>query len=350
MTSLLLDQPTGTNVDDRFAQIVDELTRRGFLTGALGSAALLGLAGCSSDGSTIDPSPSAPGAVEIVHEFGTTVVPADPGRVVTVGWNDQDFVLALGVVPVATRGGYIDNYNELPWVVQATGGKGVSDSVGVDEINYEAIVAARPDLILAMYEDIDAATYARLAAIAPTVVKEAKYPEDLIPWRDELLVIGKALGKQAEAEALVADVDAKIAAAKQEHPEFSGKVLVVDYGPESGGHWLVPAGDPRRALFDDLGFATQTASQDVSEEQLDLLDKDVLFVNGATEAQMAHSAAFTHLKVVADGRTLYTPFTSHLSSALSLAGPLSLLYALDILVPQLANALNGRPVADLDNA
>jgi ABC-type Fe3+-hydroxamate transport system substrate-binding protein len=51
-----------------------------------------------------------------------------------------------------------------------------------------------------------------------------------------------------------------------------------------------------------------------------------------------------------DDRTLYTTFESHLSGALTYSGPDALLYALDVLTPQLANALNGRPVADLANA
>lgn len=58
----------------------------------------------------------------------------------------------------------------------------------------------------------------------------------------------------------------------------------------------------------------------------------------------------TRLAVVRDGRTLYTTVDSPLSGALSYSGPDALLYALDVLVPQLANAVGGRPVADLSNA
>ena len=86
---------------------------------------------------------------------------------------------------------------------------------------------------------------------------------------------------------------------------------------------------------------------DVSEEKLSLLDRDVLFVNGATREQMMGSPAFARLGVVRDGRTLYTTFDSNLSGALTYSGPDALLYALDKLVPQLGNALNGRPVTDL---
>jgi iron complex transport system substrate-binding protein len=345
MATDLIDSPTRS--DTEFHRIVDGLTRRGFLTGAAGSAAILALAGCGGNDETTKPT-SASGAT-IPHEHGSTTVPPNPQRVVTVGYNDQDFVLALGVVPIATRG-WFENYNQLPWVQKATQGKGVRDTAGSDEINYEAIAAAGPDLILALYEDIDSLAYRRLSAIAPTVVKGAKFPADEIPWREELRLTAEALGKQDQAKDLLAQVEAKITAAKEAHPEFAGKVLVVDYGPEDGGHWLVPAGDPRRALFDDLGFAAQKVSEDISEEQVDLLDRDILFVQGATRKQMLTSSPFSHLDVVSEQRTLYAGFSSTLSAALSYDGPQALLYALDVLVPQLANVLNGRPVANLESA
>ncbi len=70
-------------------------------------------------------SAAAGDTVTVSHKFGETTIPADPKRVVTAGWIDQDFVLSLGVVPVGSRGGYFENYDSFPWVQQETGGKGV---------------------------------------------------------------------------------------------------------------------------------------------------------------------------------------------------------------------------------
>lgn len=289
---------------------------------------------------------SAP--ITISHKFGETKVPANPERVVTVGWTDQDFVLPLGVVPVSTRE-FSENYNDLPWVQKATDGKGLT-TWGADSIDFEAIAAQKPDLILAIYETIDQQTYDRLSQIAPTVIQSADYADEETPWDVQLLTTGKALGKEAEAKDLVNTVQQKIGDARKSNPEFDGKTLVVDFGPADGGHYLLGEQDPRRSLFTALGFKTQDVVGDVSEEKLELLDRDVLFVNGATKEDLASSPAFTRLGVVRDGRTLYTNFESKLSDALTYSGPDSLLYALDVVTPQLANALNGRPVADLADA
>lgn len=300
--------------------------------------------GCGSEPT----SASDASATTISHKFGETSVPANPTRVVTVGWTDQDFVLPLGVVPVSTRE-FSQNYNDLPWVQKSTDGKGVS-TWGADSIDFEAIAAQKPDLILAIYETIDKETYDRLSQIAPTVIQSADYPDEETPWDVQLLTTGKALGKEDAAQELVGKVQGRIDAARQANPEFDGKTLVVDFGPADGGHYLLGANDPRRSLFTALGFNTQDVVGDVSEEKLGLLDRDVLFVNGATADELTASPAFARLGVVRDGRTLYTKFDSKLSDALTYSGPDSLLYALDVLTPQLANALNGRPVADLADA
>jgi iron complex transport system substrate-binding protein len=315
------------------------------------AAVVLAVAPLAACGSAKDSAPQADQAVSVMvsHKFGETKVPANPSRVVTVGWTDQDFVLPFGVVPVSTRV-FEEGYNDYPWVKAATDGKGVSTWGGVDEIEFEAIAAQKPDLIFAIYESIDKETYDRLSQIAPTVIQSADYSDEETPWNVQLLTTGKALGKEEQAKELVGKVQHRIEDARKANPEFDGKTLVFDMGPESGGHYLLPERDPRRGLFTALGFKAQDVVGDVSEEKLAELDRDVLFVDGATKEQMLASPAFARLGVVRDGRTLYTNFESNLNGALTYGGPEAMLYSLDALVPQLANAVNGRPVADLADA
>ncbi|MEV8378441.1 ABC transporter substrate-binding protein [Kribbella sp. NPDC056861] len=316
---------------------------------AVFAALVLAVAGCSNSQNDAGDGATAPAGwpVSIEHKFGTTAITKKPERIVTAGWNDQDFVLALGEVPISTRE-WFEEYPNYPWVKAAVGDKQIRTFSA--ELDFEAIAQEKPDLILAIYETIDQATYGKLTAIAPTVVQSKQYADEQTPWDVQTLTTGKALGKQAEAQTLVDQVNAKLEEAKKAHPEFAGKVLVEDFGPENGQHYLLAAKDPRRALFDALGFAAQQEKEEISDERLDLLDRDVLFINGATKATMLKRPVFGQLKVVKTDRTLYTTFKTPLSGSLAYSGPQALLYALDLLVPQLANALDNdpaTPVADL---
>ena len=280
--------------------------------------------------------------VTIEHRLGKTTIPAPPERVFTVGWNDQDFVLSLGVVPVGTRA-WFDEYSDYPWVSEVTGGE---ELMAIEDINYEQIAAARPDVIVAIYEEFDEGVYDKLSRIAPTVLQPAEYGKSAPPWDVQLEITAQALGRDAEAAALIQDVEARIELAKAENPQFAEQTLVVDYGPEDDGHWLVPAGDPRRSLFDQLGFAAQEHSKELSGERLDLLEEDVLVVFGATEGDLT-SPTFTALDVVTEDRTLYVGWDATLSGAMSYSGPQALLYALDQVVPQLAAAADGDPTTEV---
>jgi iron complex transport system substrate-binding protein len=319
---------------------------------ALVSTIFLGvalLAGCGSSSTPTAEPAAAAETVTVAHKFGETKIPANPQRVVTAGWIDQDFVLSLGVVPVGSRGGYFDNYNDFPWVKQETDGKGVPAIQG-DTINFEGIAAAKPDVIFAINETIDQKTYDRLSRIAPTVVQSADYHDEETPWNVQLLTTGKSLGREDQAHELVDQVNAKFADAKAAHPEFVGKTLISDFTSEANAHYVIGKGDPRNAIFDGLGLDTKDTVGDVSEEKLDVLDGNALFVNGLTKEQMADVPAFQRLNVVREGRTLYAGSESTLSGAIAFSGPNAMLYALNLLVPQLANALTGKPVADLSNA
>lgn len=173
--------------------------------------------------------------VEIDHAFGTTTIDAAPQRVVTWGWGSTDAAIALGVVPAAVPfDGYAgDEEGRLPWAVEAVEAMGAEQpevlaDAGTDEVPFEAIAAADPDVILAHYSGITEADYAILSDIAPTVA----YPDAAwtTPWREVIEVAGQALGRQEEATQVLAEIDAAVAEATEEHPELAGLTVanVVD--------------------------------------------------------------------------------------------------------------------------
>jgi iron complex transport system substrate-binding protein len=313
--------------------------------GALAIAAGLALAAtaCGTD-EPAEAAVEADGAfpVTIEHAFGTTEIPEEPQRVVTVGFNDQDFVLALGVVPVGTREYLGYDFANRPWATDAMDGDELP-TVGGDEIDLEAVAALEPDLIVGIYSFMDEATYDLLAGIAPVVAQTGDYAVGGTPWQEQAILTGQALGLEEEARELVADVEQEFAEAREENPEFEGQTLAVDYGLVDG-HYLLEEQDLRNRFFTDLGFETPEVTGEVSPERVDLLDQDILVAGGYTEDEISSQPLFTALDVVREDRTVYIGrFDGDLTAALGFGSPLSLPYLLDLIVPALAQAADGDP-------
>ena len=311
-------------------------------------SAVLGLAACgSSDEEPAAASSSAGGAfpVSIENRFGTTEIPAEPERVVTVGFNDQDFVLALGVTPVGVRENLGDyDAAQRPWAQEQLAGAGDIPTVGGEEIDVEAVAALEPDLIVGVYSYLDQAVYDQLSGIAPVLAQTDAHPDGATPWQEQTLLTGQALGKEAEAQQLVDDVEGRFATAVDENPSFAGKTIAVDLTGVGSGHYALGADDLRTQFFTDLGFTVPEASTDVSQERMDLLDADVLAVNGYTQEDADADPLLSALDVVAQGRTvLLGGYDGAVSAALGYGSPLSLPYLLDRVVPALAAAAAGDP-------
>ena len=281
--------------------------------------------------------------MSVEHKFGTTTIDAAPERVVTIGWNDQDVVLALGVVPVAYRD-WFEEYPTFPWVTPLVGDATMEPIVG--EVDPELIASFDPDLIIAVYDTVDELTYDRYAQIAPTVVQTADHADEQTPWQDQTLLIGQALGRSARAEQLVADVEAAFGEAAAANPDFAAQTLVANFYPDlpTGEQWLLGTGDPRRQLFDRLGFEAQDETDGISAELVELLDRDVLVVNGVTRGDwLAALPAASALGVIRDDRAVFIDDESPVSGALAYGTVLSLPYALDQLLPALQAAADGDP-------
>ncbi|MGW2995489.1 ABC transporter substrate-binding protein, partial [Streptomyces sp. NPDC001193] len=211
------------------------------------SVAALGvglLTGCGSDSADKDRknesanAPAADGAfpVTVEHAFGSTTVKGAPKRVVSVGYTDDQTILAFGIKPV----GMVDQYpnpagqtpdinTQWPWVKDKWGATRpeVVMSNGDAGPNFEKIASLRPDLIIAVYSEIDQAGYDKLSKIAPTVgrTKTEKEPFSA-PWQDNALHIAKALGKADEGRQMVQGIQDKLAAVKKAHPEFANQTAV----------------------------------------------------------------------------------------------------------------------------
>ena len=131
---------------------------------AVTAAAALVLTACGSGGAEAGDNTEGSGdgafPITIEHAFGETVIEEKPERVATVAWGNHEAALALGVVPVimeaATYGDDDDN-GVLPWVedkVEEMGAEMPDTYDYTDGIDFEAISAAEPEVILAGYSGI----------------------------------------------------------------------------------------------------------------------------------------------------------------------------------------------------
>jgi iron complex transport system substrate-binding protein len=294
--------------------------------------------------------------VTIEHKFGTTEIEAAPERVVIVGWTEQDIALALGVPPVATReflGGY--DWRKRPW---ARGMPGASDVelVGQEEINVERVAAMRPDVLIGVNSGMTERDYDKLSKIAPTVPQSDEYIDFGVPWQEQTLVTGQALGLEDKAEKVVADVEAKFAEARKEHPEFEGKTAALAYASANGGFGAYATGDYRVRFFEDLGFKTPKSIDelagdsfyvDFSAERLRLIDQDVVVMFAKREDVIDHPV-YRRLNAVREDRVIYLDLEDQLAGALGYSSPLSLPFAIEEAVPRLAAAIDGDPESEID--
>jgi iron complex transport system substrate-binding protein len=239
--------------------------------------------------------------VTIQHVYGETVIPAQPKKIVVWGTNSQDAVLQLGVVPAAipffSYGGG-DN-GILPWDEEAIAKLGGTPPVILPnggELPIEQIAALQPDLILAVFSGITQQEYDTLSQIAPVVA----YPKEAwgTSWQDVILITGKAMGKSAEAEKIVADSVQLIKDSAAKYPELAGKTFagVSDYNGQAA---IYAALDARVKYVEDIGLALAPGvnEQDpakgqgfyygLSYENFDKLDPDVLITYFENDQQNA---------------------------------------------------------------
>jgi iron complex transport system substrate-binding protein len=218
------------------------------LAALLAVLATVALAACGSDdpaASSGDPTASS-GSVAITDDTGARVELERPAeRVVAVEWEAAETALALGVDPVGI--GDLESYGE--WVAAGEPMPESTESVGTrGEASLEKIAALKPDLIVVGRDGV-AKNRDKLEQIAPVAVFDiGPKPGDATEWDrmvGEVEDLGVLLGREAEAEQLLADLDRSLEAEakKIEDAGVAGqRVALVQ---------AFTAGKPSARLFDD---------------------------------------------------------------------------------------------------
>lgn len=246
----------------------------------------------SADEATVYP-------VVIKHAFGTTTIARKPQRVATVAWANHEVPLALGIVPVgfaAANFGDDDGDGLLPWVAKRLSELGAAKPVLFDEgdgIDFEAVAATQPDVILAAYSGLSQSDYDTLSQIAPVVA----YPVSpwATDWREMIRLNSAGLGMAAEGEALISRIEGEIAQVVAGHPQLKGKSAMFVTHLDATNLSVVnfyTANDSRVKFFADLGLTSPKSvveatkpgqfAAGVSAERVDAFDDvDIVVTYGS---------------------------------------------------------------------
>lgn len=297
--------------------------------------------------------------VTVDHEFGSTTVKSEPKRIVVAGLTEQDTVLQLGFKPVATTEWYGEQPDAVwPWAQDLLGDTKPKVLTNTDGPQYEEILKLKPDLIIAVNAGLDKKVYDQLSKIAPTVAQPKGGTQYFSPWDEQAIQTAKALGKEEEGKQLVADTKAAYAKVAAAHPEFAGKTATFSQGLPYDGLLYVYQDGLSTEFLTYLGFTITPGLEKYSEgpgiqaaipeEKLDVIDADVIVF--ATEedkniTDLESMPTFDTLKAVQENRAVYT--SGVVSGALYFITPLSLMFALDQLTPQLEAAVKGESPQEL---
>ncbi|MFE4712843.1 iron-siderophore ABC transporter substrate-binding protein [Paenibacillus sp. NPDC056722] len=216
--------------------------------------------------------------------FGNVDVPMEPKRIVSVGLEDMLLSLDAPLVQASgTRGDYL--YDRLQ-------DKKVPTLNFSSTPNYEAILAANPDLIIIIDGYVDQAGFEKLSQIAPTLVY------DRGDWKTSIVQIGKAINREEQANEIIKAYDDKLSKARQTIAQSVGtnKTVTLVRLTDKEADVFFPKFPYGGVLYNDLGLKPdvtlmefqKTAEEDwgatLSLEKLPELKADYLFVTAGYSA------------------------------------------------------------------
>lgn len=183
--------------------------------------------------------------INIVHAQGETTVPINPEKVIAFDMTSVDIMTTLGIaiagLPKANPfSGIFEQYND-----------DVYANIGsLFEPDYEAVAALEPGLIFVANRS--AAVLPELAKIAPTIDLSGQTGDVIADLAAATGVIAAIFNKQAEAEAALAEIDAKVEAIVEGKAEGeTALVLMVSGGSVTA---LAPGGVRGGIVYDTLGL------------------------------------------------------------------------------------------------
>jgi len=324
MTSTSLADATST--DAAFAEIVDELTRRGLLAGGIGTLGVLSLTACGgSSEKTAGPTSSASARRTVESAYGRVEVPAEPKRVVALSKAAIATLLDVGLTPIGTDDDEapvaLPQYQKTIAALPTVGSYG--------KFNVEKIAALRPDLVISYDTYLDADLYAQVSTVAPTVA--VKTDKGNISWQDATATFAAAVNRSTQLDVLATTYAARIASvAKRYADQLAGnRWEVVQNAGTSNFFRYLPSSDPSGILARlgaRLGNAAATGpnywGKEHSYETLDgqLGHAEVILYVKVNSNELVSQQLWRDLPAVGDGHAYGTDllFPASYSGAIAL--------------------------------
>jgi iron complex transport system substrate-binding protein len=260
----------------------------------------------------------AEGEIALTDMSGAEVTLAGPAeKIVAMTPADVEILYALGAGDkLVARGAYCNYPPEALALPDVETGA---------ETNVEQILALNPDVIImsVMAQRAEQVEALRGAGVA-VVVTDGQTIDGVY---QQIELVGKVVGKAAEAEALIARMQEDFADIEAEAGEGSGKSVYFEVSPLQYGLWTAGAG----TFMDELAalagltnaFADVTGWAEISEEQVLARNPDYIvtltmyFGEGPTpEEEILARDGWQSIKAVQNGAVLVTD-----ADAISRPGP-----------------------------
>lgn len=286
---------------------------RRILSVLVASATIFSLAACSGTPAADDES-----AARIYEsDFGPVELPENIERIVSVDFYTPAALADLGVMPVGVVNSYFTDTTGRGIPLEYT--KAIVDSGAESigeyyELNLEAIVKAKPDLVLATNDflPLDDPMRAEIEKVAPILTFNARDGES---WRTRAVELAAILDKEEALQPFIDQYEERRDEIKAEYADIlSNKSMTVfvpvaeEWGTYADTHFATP-------ILRDLGATFRAQESDevnesgfpnwFSYETLDRIsNSDVIFMHGAdaeVREQLAANVIWQNLPAVKNG-------------------------------------------------
>lgn len=280
------------------------LSRLGSLVVA--AAVALPLAACGSSAAGDD----AAGEERVyTNEFGTVELPETIERIVSVDFYTPAALLDIGVTPVGTVNTYFADTKGEGIPVEYTDAIRDSDAQSIGEyyeLNLEAIVKAKPDLVLATQDflPLDDPMRTEIEKVAPIITFDARDGE---AWRTRSTELAKIMGKEDALKPLIERYNSTRDDIAARYADIIDNKAVTVFSPEpdtfgtfADTHFSTPIlkdlgttfreqqddevtedGFPQWFSYEELGRLSNAdvilMRNDAPQEQLDALEKNTIW-------------------------------------------------------------------------